>query len=60
MCIQQIESLKEKFNLPIEICDICDGNGTITTFCGHDVEETCQNCEGEGYLITRKKGVKVE
>jgi DnaJ-class molecular chaperone len=49
VCIEQIERLKEEFNLPIEICPDCLGDGEITTFCGHDVTEDCRACEGKGY-----------
>lgn len=50
MCLEQLENLIEEFNLPIEVCQQCLGDGEITSFCGHDVEETCQVCNGKGYI----------
>jgi len=46
--------LKEEFNLPIEICEDCGGEGEITTFCGHDVQEYCRKCDGKGYITNKK------
>jgi len=50
MCISVIEELKDEFNLPIEVCEDCLGDGTITTFVGHDFTEDCRTCEGKGYI----------
>ena len=50
MGIEQIKELKKEFNLPIEVCPNCEGDGEITTFCGHDVTEWCGICEGKGYI----------
>jgi DnaJ-class molecular chaperone len=50
MCIEVIIRLKKEFNLPIQVCDECLGDGNIATFCGHYVEETCEQCKGKGYL----------
>ena len=50
MGLEQIELLKEEFNLPIKVCADCLGEGEITTFCGHDVTEYCETCEGKGYI----------
>jgi len=50
-----IETLKKDFNLPIEVCPHCDGEGEITTFCGHDVQEICSNCKGKGYIKEEEK-----
>lgn len=33
-----------------KICKTCDMTGKITTFCGHDVEEVCPKCKGEGIV----------
>lgn len=30
------------------ICPECGGDGEITTFCGHEIEETCPACNGTG------------
>ena len=49
MCREVIESLKKEYKLPIKVCSDCEGDGEITTFCGHDVTEYCQTCEGKGY-----------
>lgn len=50
MCFEHIKNLKKDFNLPIEVCKQCDGDGEISTFCGHEVMENCSNCKGKGYL----------
>jgi len=55
MCVDVITSLKKKFHLPIEICGDCGGEGEITTFCGHDVQEYCRACDGNGYKIIIKE-----
>ena len=55
MCGEQIDLLKKEFNLPIKVCPDCMGDGEITTFCGHDVTEWCQQCEGKGYIKKEKK-----
>jgi len=53
MSIELIERLKKEFNLPIDVCDNCDGDGEIITFCGHDVSETCSQCIGKGYVYKK-------
>ena len=50
-----INSLKRKFKLPIKVCEDCGGEGEITTFCGHDVQEYCRTCKGSGYITIKKK-----
>jgi DnaJ-class molecular chaperone len=50
MCVQHIENLKKDFNLPINVCPYCGGNGEIVTLCGHDVTEFCHLCGGKGYI----------
>lgn len=50
-----IDELKKEFKLPIKVCEDCRGEGEITTFCGHDVQEYCRACNGKGYLTTKKK-----
>jgi len=50
----------KEYKLPIEVCKTCLGEGNITTFCGHDVEETCPNCKGKGYHDKREKQYSVE
>ena len=54
MGIEQIKELKKEFNLPIEVCPDCTGDGEITTFCGHDVTEWCRTCDGKGYIKEEK------
>ena len=49
-----INTLKKDFKLPIKVCEDCNGHGEITVFCGHDMEEYCQKCEGKGYIKTKK------
>lgn len=56
MCRSVISSLKRKFKLPIKVCEDCGGEGEITTFCGHDVQEYCRACDGNGYIMLKKKG----
>jgi DnaJ-class molecular chaperone len=58
MCEETINELKKEFKLPIEVCGQCLGDGEITTFCGHDVTEWCQKCEGKGYLRVLKMSKK--
>lgn len=58
MCTEVIQSLKEEFNLPIKVCGEFLGNGEITTFCGHDVQEECPSCYGKGYNTVKKKKKK--
>lgn len=48
-----LEELIDEFKLPVRICEDCGGEGEVTTFCGHDVQEYCRPCEGKGY---KKKG----
>ena len=50
MSKQQIENLKKEFNLPIEVCVFCLGDGEIIAFYGHYVIETCGQCNGKGYI----------
>jgi len=54
MSVEVIKNLKKEFNLPIKVCDDCLGDGTITTFCGHDFVEYCRTCEGKGYIKIKK------
>ena len=54
MSASVINSLKRKFNLPIKVCKDCGGEGEITTFCGHDVQEYCRPCSGYGYIVLQK------
>ena len=53
-----INSLKRKFKLPIKVCEDCRGEGEITTFCGHDVQEYCRACNANGYKVIKKKKKK--
>lgn len=55
MCIEQIENLQEEFDLPIEVCPNCLGDGEISVFCGHDVIEDCHECDGKGYKKNRRE-----
>jgi RecJ-like exonuclease len=50
MSIEAINNLKEEFNLPIEVCNGCLGDGEITLFCGHYTVVECENCKGKGYI----------
>lgn len=37
------------------ICPRCGGTGEITTFCGHDIQEECHWCDGNGVVKSTKK-----
>jgi DnaJ-class molecular chaperone len=50
-----INRIKSEFKLPIIVCDLCNGTGEISTFCGHDVEEYCKPCKGKGYITVKQK-----
>jgi len=44
-----LERVIKEYKLPIKVCEACIGEGNITTFCGHYVEEVCPKCKGKGY-----------
>ncbi len=44
-----IRLLKKEFKLPIEVCEICEGESEIDIFSGHDMQELCRECGGKGY-----------
>lgn len=60
MCLEVINNLKKEFDLPIEVCNGCLGDGEITIFCGHYAIVECENCEGKGYLHVLKLSEKVK
>jgi DnaJ-class molecular chaperone len=59
MCsVEIIQNLREEFNLPIEVCDRCSGDGEYRIFCGHYATVNCEKCKGKGYLNVSKMSKK--
>lgn len=54
MSEEALRAIIKEFNLPVKVCPNCRGEGNVTEFCGHDMEVTCQKCEGKGYIAKKK------
>jgi len=37
------------------VCPVCDGEGEISYFCGHETTTNCYHCAGNGMIRSLKK-----